>query len=244
MGRGWGRGSSLGAAESDAVVNVLKQVFNQKDITFISDARTNSVVVQANAVQMQQVQQIVAQLDKIRLQPAGHVRRLGVPRPRARQARLRRAPIDIQVLDDGSVEVRAPTDTDYWVRAIATRKGARVSRGDALLLVDASNEELQAELEQEVQSLRLLLAEAEALARLNRDGRTEDDKQTFAKATKRASAIRAGISEKTRTLYQLKNSEGVYPVTAEIDGVVTFIADLEEDLALEPNQLLVRITPE
>ena len=194
--------------DSDSIVKILQQVFNKNDILMVSDARTNTIVVRADAAQLQQIQQIVAQLDKVGLNRAGRIRELARPRNigRVRGGRIRKLKIVVQTLDDGSVEIRAPADVDYWVRGVAVTRGQKVKRRDALLLLDANNRELRTLLEQEVEQLRQHLADAEAKSRHHRDGQTEFDKAEFSRVAKRAAAIRSGISEKTRTLYRPRNA--------------------------------------
>ncbi len=242
------RGFLVRQAESDTVVALLKQVFDQQDVDLKSNARTNMIIVRADAEKMQKIQQIIGRLDQLAFRQAGHVR--GIAR-RGRARIVRRKILvqpDVRVLDDGSIEVRAPSETNYWVRGIAAHKDTKVAKNAPLLLLDTTDREAKTQLEEEVRSLRGHLLESEALARKHRHKRTDFDKKTFAAAAKRSAAIRAGIAQKSRELHKLTSIDKMYAVTAGIDGTVTFIQTAEEycpgGQPLKPGQLLVRITPQ
>jgi hypothetical protein len=232
--------------DADAIAKVLTQVFGDRNLVLVADARTNTILARANQARLDQIQMIIAQLDG-----AGFVRRQQAIGQRGRAEPRRTRPalnVDIQVLADGSVEIRAPDDADYWVRGLVVREGTRVKENQALMLLDNSDLAAHELLLKETELLRRLLAKAEALSRQHRDRTTKSDRQLFAKAVKRSIAIRAGIAEKTRQLRQLNESESTYVVAAEIDGVVTYAQTIEEYCpdarALKPHQLLLRITPE
>lgn len=234
-------------SNSDDVANVLNQIFNDPDLMVASNARLNTIVVHTDAARMQQVQRILAQLDNAA--PFKQHALVELARQNRRTRRLRFKPsMNIEVLNDGSVEIRAPTDAEYRVRGLGTRKGARVKKHEPLAVLDNSNAHTRELLEREVEQLREHQAESEALSRQHRGSRTRYDKEAFERAVKRTATIRAGIAEKSRQLHKLTALEGACVVLAEIDGIVTFAQTKEEycpdDQPLEPNQLLFRITPE
>ena len=242
------RAFTLRNSDSDRVAKVLKSVLGDQNLLLVSDARTNTIVVRANQPHLNQVEQLIAQLDRKDFL----IRALAIQRFNRRVRQPRQVPnvpnLVTQVLADGTVEIRAPTDAEYWVRGLVVREGTSVKKNQPLMLLDNSDIEQHEMLLREIERLREHLAKSDALSRQHRNRRTDAARQRFAEAAKRSAAIRAGISEKTRQLHQLKQIESTYIVPAEIDGVVTFAhkspSNSRDGVPVEPRQLLLRIRPE